>query len=100
MFRDKECTLESYTVKFTALKKKLDEMEEVRMDSQYLEQLSKYIEELYRQTVMNNTLDEAGFNELREPQMSNLNRLQKLKNSASYRKDKHKHKSKNEDWGE
>jgi len=31
--------------------------------------------------------------------MSNLNRLQKLKNGTSYKKDKHKSKSQNEDWG-
>ena len=36
---------------------------------------------------------------MRDAEMSNLNRLQKLKNGTSYKKDKHKAKRQNEDWG-
>ena len=39
------------------------------------------------------------FSDIREAEMSNLNRLQKLKNGTSYKKDKHKSKHQNEDWG-
>ena len=37
--------------------------------------------------------------DIREANMTLLNRLQKLKNGSSYKKDKHKHKEKNQDWG-
>jgi hypothetical protein len=43
--------------------------------------------------------DDKKFNDLRDAEMSNLNRLQKLKNGTSYKKDKHKSKREQEDWG-
>ena len=42
---------------------------------------------------------EFKFDDIRDANMTLLNRLQKLKNGTTYKKEKHKHKSKNQDWG-
>jgi hypothetical protein len=92
-------TSQDFTVKFEQLKKKFDEKETVQLDSEYHRQLKEYIERLYQNTVECNTFDDTRLDEIREAEMSNLNRLQKLKNASSYKKEKHKAKQQNEDWG-
>ena len=94
MFRDEKTTQEQFIKKFDELKKKLDEMVEIRLDSEYHHQLKAYIEKLH-----NECQHEFKLDDIRTANMSSLNRLQKLKNGSSYKKDKHKHKSKNQDWG-
>jgi len=85
--------------KFTALKEKLDQKEAVRLESEYHQLLKAYIERLYRDTCMNASFDDKMLKDIREAEMSNLNRLQKLKNASSYKKEKHRKKEQHEDWG-
>lgn len=99
MFRDDTVGAENFMVKFQQLKKKFDEKEEVHLDSEYHHQLVTYIERLYLQTCSSQNFTDKDFDDMRDAEMSNLNRLQKLKNGTSYKKDKHKDKHKNEDWG-
>jgi len=99
MFRDENVCSQSFMVKFGQLKKKFDEKAEVHLDSEYHQQLKEYIERLYQQTCSVELFCDKSFNDIREAEMSNLNRLQKLKNGTSYKKDKHKSKHQNEDWG-
>ena len=99
MLRDNNVSSEKFSEKFSELKKKLALREEIHLDSEYHQQIKSYIERLYRQTSMSEEFNDKQFNDLREAEMSNLNRLQKLKNSNSYKKDKHRLKSKQEDWG-
>jgi len=99
MFRDEKVSVENFLLKFTLLKKKLDGKKEIHLDSEYHQQLKAYIERLFVQTCGNSTFDEKIFSDIREAEMSNLNRLQKLKNGTSYKKEKHRSKHKNEDWG-
>ncbi len=99
MFRDENVCSESFTQKFEQLKKKFDEKEAVQLDSEYHQQLKSYIERVYLQTCCVDTFSDKAFNDLRDAEMSNLNRLQKLKNGSSYKKDKHKAQRQNEDWG-
>ena len=99
MFRDEKVSSQSFIVKFEQLKKKFDQRIEVHLDSEYHQQLQAYIERLYRQTCLTETFDDTCFKDIRDAEMSNLNRLQKLKNGTSYKKDKHKTKCQNEDWG-
>ena len=94
MFRNETTTQEQFLQKFHELKKKLDEMVEIRLDSEYHQQLKSYIEKLYQET-----LDEFIFDDTRESNMTLLNRLQKLKNGTSYKKDKHRNRSRDQDWG-
>ncbi len=99
MLRDENVCSQSFMVKFEQLKKKFDEKAEVHLDSEYHQQLKIYIERLYHQTCSVELFCDKSFNDIREAEMSNLNRLQKLKNATSYKKDKHKSKRQNEDWG-
>ncbi|HFS82447.1 MAG TPA: hypothetical protein ENK71_00615 [Epsilonproteobacteria bacterium] len=99
MFRDQEVTAEMYVTKFQSLKEKLDEKEEILLDSEYLKELKGYIERLFQECCLNEAFDDERFSEIREVEMSQLNRLQKMKNRTSYKKEKHKAKHQNEDWG-
>jgi len=94
MFRDEQTTQEQFIQKFEELKRKLDEFVEIQLDSEYHHQLKIYIEKLY-----NESQHEFKLDDIREANMTLLNRLQKLKNGTSYKKDKHKYSSRNQDWG-
>ncbi len=99
MFRDENVSAQSFIAKFEQLKKRLDEKIEVQLDSEYHQQLKAYIEMLYRQTCLAEEFTDRVFYDMREAQMSYLNRLQKLKNGTSYKKEKYKAKYRHEDWG-
>ena len=94
MFRDETTTQEKFLKKFQELKKRLDEQVEVKLNSEYHQQMKAYIDRLDSEIK-----DEFNLDDIREVNMTLLNRLQKLKNATSYKKDKHKHKEKNQDWG-
>jgi len=99
MFRDKSVTAEDFLRKFEQLQKRFDEKVEVQLESEYHQQLKEYITRLYQQTCLAKVFTDENLSDIREAEMSNLNRLQKLKNGTSYKKDKHKSKRQNEDWG-
>ncbi|RLA71305.1 MAG: hypothetical protein DRG09_00685 [Epsilonproteobacteria bacterium] len=99
MLRDENVCSQSFMVKFEELKKKFDTKEVVQLDSEYHQELKVYIERLYTQTCAVELFSDKALNDIRDAEMSNLNRLQKLKNATSYKKDKHKSKHKHEDWG-
>jgi len=99
MFRDEKTNADKFMIKFEQMKKKFDEREEIHLDSEYFQQLREYIRRLHQQTCGQEEFTEKAFDDIRDAEMSNMNRLQKLKNSVSYKKDKHKDKRKNEDWG-
>ena len=99
MFRDKSVTAEDFLRKFEQLQKRFDEKVEVQLESEYHQQLKEYITRLYQQTCSAKVFTDENLSDIREAEMSNLNRLQKLKNGTSYKKDKHKSKRQNEDWG-
>ena len=94
MFRDETTTQEQFLKKFQELKKKLDEQVEIQLNSEYHQQMKAYIERLESELK-----DEFKLDDMREANMTLLNRLQKLKNGTSYKKDKHRYKEKNQDWG-
>ena len=99
MFRDENVAAEDFVKKFGQLKSKFDEKEEVHLESEYHQQLKEYITRIHVSTCLVEEFTDKDFSDIREAEMSNLNRLQKLKNGTSYKKDKHKSKRQNEDWG-
>ncbi len=99
MFRDESTDAKKFLKKFEELKKKLDKRETIHLDSEYHNMLKAYIAGLYNKTCKNENFSEEIFSDIKEAEMSNLNRLQKLKNGSSYKKDKHKASRANEDWG-
>ena len=99
MFRDKNITALQFKTKFISLKKSFDEKDEIFLNSEYHQQMKGYINLLYQDIIVSQELTDKIFDNIREPQMSNLNRLQKLKNKMTYKKDKHKSQKRNEDFG-
>ena len=99
MFRDKNVSAEDFIKKFEQLKNKFDEKVEIQLESEYHQQLKAYIVRLYQETCSAKVFTDETLSDIREAEMSNLNRLQKLKNGSSYKKEKHKSKRHNEDWG-
>jgi hypothetical protein len=99
MFRDKAISAEQFKAKFMTLKEKFEEREEILLESEYHQMLKAYIFALYEKTCLDEGFGEKVFSDIREAQMSQLNRLQKLKNGTSYKKEKHKSKPQEEDWG-
>jgi len=96
LLRQEETTATQFTAKFDELMQKLGELESIRLDSEYLQETKSYIDRLYFQT---KALTDKQFENIRAAEMSNLNRLQKLKKRTSYKKDKHRHGERDQDWG-
>jgi len=96
MFRDRNIGVTLFVKKFDSLIEKFEAKEEIHLDSEYHKELKSYI---YRLRVELDGADDTKLDDIRDVQMSNLNRLQKLKNRTNYKKDKHKLKTQNQDWG-
>ena len=99
MFRDKNIKAKGFEKKFTSLKESFDKKDEIFLNSEYHQEMKSYIISLYYRLIISEDFTDKIFNDVREAEMSNLNRLQKLKNRTSYKKDKHKSQSRNEDFG-
>jgi predicted RND superfamily exporter protein len=98
MFRDKNVSSKKFIDKFQELIDRLEKKVEIHLDSEYHNELKSYIYKLKSELELQN-IDDKVLNDMREVHMSSLNRLQKLKNRTSYKKDKHKLKTQNQDWG-
>jgi len=98
MFRNKAIRADSFIEKFTGLKEKLASAGKIPLDLEYYKELEAYIDRLYHQMVLVEVFDDDALEDIREREMGNLNRLQKLKNGKSYKKDKHKRRGEN--WDE
>ena len=85
MFRNRNTTKEQFLKKFNQLKKDLDNQTSIQLNSEYYEHIQQYIYRLYDECSKEFELDD-----IREINMTYLNRLQKLKNRSYYKKDKHK----------
>ena len=96
LLRDDKTTAAQFNSTFDTLMQKLGELESIRLDSEYLQEIKSYIDRLYLQTA---TLTDKQFEDIRAAEMSNLNRLQKLKKRSTYKKDKHRHGERDQDWG-
>jgi len=90
LFRDENSTLQNYSKKFKELKKDLDKLEEIRLNGEHLNRTKEYIELLYKRTILDETFSEEDYKKCKNSELSNLNRLQKMKNRTKYSKNKHK----------
>jgi len=96
LLRDENTTAIQFSSTFDTLMQKLGELESIRLDSEYLQETKSYVDRLYLQT---KEITDKEFEDIRAAEMSNLNRLQKLKKRTSYKKDKHRHGERDQDWG-
>jgi len=90
LFRDENSTVDKFNQKFKELKKDLDKLDEIRLDVEYLKKTKEYIERLYKNTVLNENFSQKEYQDIKNPELSNLNRLQKMKNRTKYSKEKYK----------
>jgi hypothetical protein len=97
MLRKEKITFQDFTLKFAELMAKRDAIERVRLDTEYLRALERYIDALYKR-VKSESMDEEDFAFFRETECSNLNRLQKMKNESGYRKEKYKKRTFSDGW--
>ena len=91
LFKDKNSLYHEYKAKFILLKQELDKFKEIRLDTEHLKKSKEYIDNIYIKTVIN-SINEDEFKALKSSELAMLNRLQKMKNSLKYSKDKHKQK--------
>lgn len=98
LFRNKTTTALGFSEKFRELMAQLEKLDKPRMDSEYMQQTQAYIERLFGDISIDG-FDDTRYANMREAEMSNLNRLQKLKNKNTYKKDKHRHGERDQDWG-
>jgi len=96
MFRQEELKVEQFCSRFDELIKEQSQLQSIRLDSEYLQELQNHISLLHMQC---RDINQEYLDNIKSPQMSNLNRLQKLKKRVSYKKDKHRNKTRDEDWG-
>jgi len=89
IFKDNTSTYCIYKEKFIQLKKEIEKYKDVLITNDYVKRVNSYIDNLYRDTIINE-IDEDTFQDLKESEATNLNRLQKSKNSFKYKKDKYK----------
>ena len=87
MFRDETTTLEQVSKRFFVLKEKLDKLGDVYLDENYYREMKKYIDGLDWTLKGNFDLEK-----IRGINMTRLNRIQKVKNEGSYKKEKHNKK--------
>ena len=97
MFRDPEVGLTKFLGRFDELMERLDALEEIRLDSEYLKESEAYYRRLHRR-MKEPEMDGEAFEGMRQEQMGELNRLQKLKNRSSYRKAKHRARVESDGW--
>ena len=96
LLREEHSTATQFINTFDVLMEKLEKLESIRLDSEYLQETKSYIDRLYLQT---REITDKEFEDIRAAEMSNLNRLQKLKTRSNYKKEKHRHTERDQDWG-
>ena len=86
MLRYENSSQEQFISRFDNLYKSLLKLKAVELYTTHHKEMESYIHNLYQKS----QLEDFVLEDIREVELANLNRLQKLKNSGRYKKDKHK----------
>ncbi len=89
--------LDTFRVKLNEMVNKLNELATIRLDTEYLNESHLYINRFFNKITQEN-FTQKDLEDIKEAEMSNLNRLQKMKNKTSYKKAKHKQKVASDGW--
>lgn len=84
LFRDETSSKEEIIVKFNELNTRMDKFCDTHLDSEYHRAMIDYVQWLATLLRSSTPLDEN----IRSKQMSQLNRIQKIKNQTSYKREK------------
>ena len=91
MLRYENSSQEQFINRFNNLQKSLLKLKVVELYTTYHKEMESYITTLYHKS----QLEDFVLEDIRELELTKLNRLQKLKNSGRYKKDKHRQNYKN-----
>lgn len=83
MFRDETITLEQVSKRFFELKEQLEDLGRVPLDTEYYREMRKYIEKL-----SSTLMTQVDIDTIRGTNMTQLNRIQKIKNKTDYKREK------------
>lgn len=97
LFRNEATRASEFRKRFDELMDRLNSLETIRLDTEYLRESEAYYRRLLDE-VNADDFDDRRLGEIREAEMSNLNRLQKMKNRSSYRKAKHRSHAERDGW--
>jgi len=86
MLREESTTQEKFINKFHELKTALNKLPKIELYASYHKEILDFINTFYKEA----TGEDFVLEDVRQAQMSNLNRLQKSKNNNTYKKLKHK----------
>ena len=81
LFRDETTTNQQLVDRFIILKKKIDQFDDTHLDSEYHRAMRQYTN-----TLSNTILKEFNIDSVRAINMTQLNRIQKVKNSTDYKR--------------
>ena len=97
MLRDEETTARQFQRKFTELLERLDTLDPIRLDTEYHRASEAHFRKLFDE-ILRDDLSQEAFDAMREGELSRLNRLQKMRNRSSYKKEKHRSRTAEEGW--
>ncbi|KIM13037.1 MAG: hypothetical protein KU38_02565 [Sulfurovum sp. FS08-3] len=86
MLREESTTQEKFINKFHELKTALNKLPQIELYTSHHKEIVDFINAFYKEA----TGEDFVLEDVRQAQMSNLNRLQKSKNNNTYKKLKHK----------
>jgi hypothetical protein len=83
LFRDEQTSNQQLVDRFTILKKRIDQFDATHLDSEYHRAMRQYA------TTLGNMISkEFNIDDIRSSNMTQLNRIQKIKNATDYTRDK------------
>jgi|AAUQ01.1.fsa_nt_gi hypothetical protein len=85
MFKDKKVGFSTFKGRFKRLKEEIELYSDVYLQGDHFKKTKEYIDRLYLE-VENRELNNKEFLEFKEREITNLNRLQKIKNQLKYSK--------------
>ena len=91
IFKNPSSDYNKFKNRFIELKREIDKFNDVIICTDYIKKTKEYIDNLYQNYVVKQELTNKEFNTLKNREISNLNRLQKMKNQTKYSKNKYKH---------
>jgi hypothetical protein len=89
IFKNPKSDYETFKNRFISLKNEMQKFEDALITADHTKKAKEYINKLYKDYIIEKELTQEEFNKLKEREISNLNRLQKMKNKVKYSKNKY-----------